>query len=244
MRLKLTLMSHSPISVNILVLLPAAALCLALVFHSVRKRGVLDTLVFVAAGLPFFWLRELWAMNENMYAFQKGAVTILHVRVVGIVGWFFTSYCSLALAEDIISRICPRRANTVFATTALAAFVTMAIADVMETAGQNMGFWTARQEGKVAFPLILHGAQWFTPAWISTVALFLMPYLLTCAIFKTAPGLAARRRVPLQLAANIVMLMALAVICVIVVGPLATFLLPFSSIILALIPLTSRLRYR
>ena len=237
-------MASVHLSVNLIVLAPAAALSAMLVIHAARKRGKINTLALVAIALPFFWGRELWAMNENMYVFQKGALTIWNVRVVGIIGWFFAVTTSLALAEGIIRKNFPRHVNGVFATLSLSGLVTMAIADIMETAAQGMGLWTPSAEGLRAFPAVFHGAQWFTPAWVSTVMLFLLPYLATSSIFRALPGLAPRWRIPGQILLNAALLLFLAFLTLVVIGPPATALLPVLCILFSFLPGVKKLRYR
>lgn len=226
-----------------MVLAPAGLLCLLLVLHSARRRGVLNAAVFIVVGLPFFWLREIWAANEVMYNFQKGAVVILHVRAVGIVGWFFTSYCALAVVEDVLQKFFPRQANRVFITAGLTTFVSLAIATVVETAAQNMGWWTANAEGIRAFPLVFHGAQWFAPAWASTVIFFLLPYLMAAAFFKSATKMSAVKRVAAQSAVMFALLFVFIVVFMILLGSLSTVLLPAVALALGCIPFTARLRY-
>lgn len=237
-------MANGHLSINLIILAPAAALSGMLAIHAVRKRGKINTLALVLIALPFFWGREMWAMNEKMYNFQPGAVTVWNVRVVGIIGWIFAVLTSLALAEGIIQKNFPRHVNGVFATLSLSGVVTLAIADIMETAAQGMKLWTPAAEGMRAFPTVLHGAQWFSPAWVSTVMLFLLPYLITCSIFRALPGLAPAWRIPAQILLNAAMLLFFVFIFLIVIGPVSTALLPVLSILFSFLPVVSRLRYR
>ena len=230
-------------TVTMFVLAPAGLLCALLVLHSIRRRGWMDTFVFMAIGLPFFWARELWANSENMYVFQSGGVTVFNVRLVGIVGWFFTSYNALAVVEDILAKYFSKHKNGVFITAALTAVVTIAIAGIVETAGQNMGWWTASEEGIRAFPIVIHGAHWFAPAWASTVIVFLLPYLAACAIFNLKPDVPAINRLPAQIAVNCLLLSICLLVFLFKIGNLSTAILPALALIFGLIPFSARLKY-
>jgi hypothetical protein len=257
-------MGNNTNTVNIMVLAPAFGLCILLVLNNARGLGAMNALLFVLVGLPFFWKRELWAQEEVMFDFQQGAIMFFHVRLVGIVGWFFTSYCSLAVAEDIIRKFFPRQENRVFITAALTVPVSLAIATIVETAAQNMGWWTANDEGMRAFPIFFHGAYWFAPAWASTVIFFLLPYLMSCSLFKAASKKAAAKKEAVQIKLKLSLIFVFfwmlikrvttqfvlnyAVVIVFVIffiriGALATFVIPLLSAVLACLPFSSRMKY-
>lgn len=220
-------------SADLLVLLPSSMLVVLMTAHSTLVRGRDDTVVLMATFWPFIWARE-WTLAAPMYEVTS-QVAVKGIPLLPMVGWFFTFYVALSLSERMLARYLPSRIGSIATTALLVMGVTAGVAHVVEAAGQEAGWWHVKE---TAFALTRHGHTRFTPAWVYTITVYLVPFL---ALRRAFVGRSSWL-LPLRCALTLVAcpLFWFATMPIYGAGPA---LVPLVAAVAAAIPPLARLRY-
>lgn len=165
--------------VNFIVLLPAATLCLLLMLHSLKTRGLLVTMSYAFMGAIIFTLRE-HVLATDTYEFQVDALTIHGFSIVAIVGWYFTTYTSLITAETLLRKYKPKSYGRVFPTVVVASMVTATISLMVEAGGQAAGWWHFNPEvvKNDGLGFMVEGAFMVPHGWAFTTTMMVLALLI------------------------------------------------------------------
>lgn len=164
-----------------ILVVPAAAVVIALVVHSLLARGRRETLYFFAAAALFgiargnviWWITTVHFESKFPYIFQKRLLGVYHDSLTADAGWIICLYIGSYLAYRISSRL-PHIRGKVFPMVSLACLFNACLSYAVEASAMNMGWWQWNLSTKSAIlsdvPVV------GVIAWFSVGFDFLIPY--------------------------------------------------------------------
>ena len=152
-----------------------------LVAHSVKTRGISDTLRFLLPVLFFGWLKEAGsavAASRHEYIFS----TALGPRILGVpliipVGWAFAFYLGRCVAETAIERI-PKFRGNLFALLSLLMITVFCISLCVEVTGAGAGWWVWQKQNIHDERWIINIPKFVLIGWTYFSLFYTLPFFL------------------------------------------------------------------
>jgi hypothetical protein len=164
-----------------ILILPATAVVIGLVIHSLKFRGGRDTLYFfvaaalfgVARGNVIWWITTVHFQSKFPYVFQKRLLGVYHDSLTADAGWIICLYIGSYLAYRICSRL-PGAKGRVFPMVSLACLFNACLSYAVEASAMNMGWWqwNLSTKSSILSDVPVVGVI----AWFSVGFDFLIPY--------------------------------------------------------------------
>jgi Tfp pilus assembly protein PilF len=166
-----------------ILVIPAFAVVIGLLIHSLGFRGKRDTLYFflfaalfgIARGNIIWWITTVHFEGKFPYIFQRQLLGVYHDSLTADAGWILTLYLGAFLAFRIAHRT-PSTQNRVFPLVSLACLFAVCFAYAVESTAITMGWWswTLSTKSSILREVPMTGI-W---AWMSVGFDFLVPYVL------------------------------------------------------------------
>lgn len=164
-----------------ILVLPAAAVVLGLIVHSLKFRGAKDTLYFfiaatlfgIARGNIIWWITTVHFESKFPYIFQKQLLGVYHDSLTADAGWIICLYLGSYFAFRISERL-PQIRGKLFPMVSLACLFNACLSYAVEATAITMGWWQWNLSTKSAIlsdvPIV------GIIAWFSVGFDFLIPY--------------------------------------------------------------------
>ncbi|GAB4300857.1 MAG: hypothetical protein Kow0090_16350 [Myxococcota bacterium] len=184
-----------PLLYMLLLVLPAALILSALIWHSYKYHGGrVTTLYFIYGALYYIGRENLNAMTVHydgkpQYFFNNPLITIGKAPLPAIIGWFITGLLGWFLAERILKGH-PRLENRLFPTMLLTGVFVSSMSLAVEGTGIHLGWWSwpALQIYYAEGPFteyLLDCPFVALQGWFLTVLTFMVPFcLVECSAFR------------------------------------------------------------
>ncbi len=164
-----------------ILVLPATAIVLALILHSVKYRGAKDTLLFfsfatlfgIARGNVIWWITTVHFDSKFPYIFQKQLLGVYHDSLTADAGWIICLYIGSYMALRISERL-PHLRGKLFPMVSLACLFNACLSYAVEASAMTMGWWQWNLSTRSA--ILLDVPMVGIIAWFSVGFDFLIPY--------------------------------------------------------------------
>jgi len=166
-----------------ILVIPATAVVVGLIIHSLKLRGRRETLYFFALALLFgiargnviYWITTVHYEGKFPYIFQKRLLGVYHDSLTADFGWIICLYVGSYLAFRITDRL-PHIRGKLFPAVSLACLFNVCLSYAVEATAMTMGWWQWNLSTKSA---ILRDVPMVgIIAWFSVGFDFLIPYCL------------------------------------------------------------------
>jgi pentatricopeptide repeat protein len=164
-----------------ILVLPATAVVIGLIIHSLKLRGGRETLYFFAAAALFgvargnviWWITTVHFQSKFPYIFQKRLLGVYHDSLTADAGWIICLYIGSYLAYRICDRL-PGVKGRVFPMVSLACLFNACLSYAVEATAMNMGWWqwNLSTKSSILSDVPVVGVI----AWFSVGFDFLIPY--------------------------------------------------------------------
>jgi predicted negative regulator of RcsB-dependent stress response len=166
-----------------ILVLPATAVVVGLVFHSLKFRGLRETLYFfifallfgVARGNIIYYITVVLFEGKFPYIFQNKLLGLYHDSLTADFGWIICLYIGSYMAFRIADRL-PGIKGKVFPTISLACLFNVCLSYAVEATAMTMDWWqwNLSTKSSILSDVPMAGIV----AWFSVGFDFLVPYFL------------------------------------------------------------------
>ena len=166
-----------------ILVIPATAVVVGLIIHSLKLRGRKETLYFflfallfgIARGNVIYWITTVHYEGKFPYIFQKRLLGVYHDSLTADFGWIICLYVGSYMAFRIAERL-PHMRGKLFPAVSLACLFNVCLSYAVEATAMTMGWWQWNLSTKSA---ILRDVPMVgIIAWFSVGFDFLIPYYL------------------------------------------------------------------